>query len=167
MSSTLARQPGRTFADSLGGKRIAKAQPLKWFDQSRDDIQTDNYFGEYIYAPTPNQWCNSWTIGSRLNIRVFGEGRDPTADQRATMQFILASIDHLEARGLESIPEPPAIKRKQSSFDRSAVSLAEIWLAAEPHQFTLAFNSPTGDDIDTWPIVEFQSNNVTDAWWAP
>lgn len=124
-------------------------------------------FGDYIVSSTTGQWCNGWTIGHRPDVRVFGVGGTPTSTQRETWLQILSRFDDLELAGLALIPNPPDVKRKMPVFDRSTLSLAEVWLTEHPGQFTFSFYFANVDAIDVGPIVDYADYSPIDVAWVP
>jgi hypothetical protein len=131
------------------------------------DIRSDTLFGEYIVSSTTGQWCNGWTIGHRPNVRVFGTGGTPTAGQRETWLEILLRFDSLELDGLSIIPDPHQFNRKIPTFDRSTLSLAEVWLTEERAKFTFSFYCPLVNEIDVGPIVDYADYLAIGAAWVP
>ncbi len=116
----------------------------------------------------------SWTQRRQTTrgqpLLLCGRGRRPTDEQIALFQQIDARLPELTASAIAAV-DPPPIKprrvwfKRPPEFTRDELVLREVRIE-EDLTFELYFDTPTGDRIHMWPVVEFRGWLVTGADWA-
>jgi hypothetical protein len=132
--------------------------------------ETHPLFGDYIYSPTIESWTQRRQMSDGRPLLLCGRGRRPTDEQIALFQQIDVRLPELTASAIAVI-EPPPIKpprvwlKRPPEFTRDELVLREVRIE-EDLTFELFFDTPTGDRIDMWPLVEFRAWEVAGTEWA-
>jgi hypothetical protein len=126
--------------------------------------ETHPTFGYYVYSGDHWSQLRARPDGREVMLRCWE--RSPSDARLRQWDEIDARLLELERIAIAAVPQPPA-KAARSQFRPDELSLCEISIDVDG-TFALFFNTPTGDEIQLWPIVTFSFDgwSIREAEWA-